>query len=192
MLSLSTIRCIVLVLSLIPSRVHLSKLMHLNNRVRNLSHALPSPDIANFSTTLYQTSFSENQPVSTPVLELELQVFIPSLSPFVTISLQGHLKSHFLLTNDDIIRCAVVLDRENTSQYNLVAVALYNNTVIARTNVSIVVEDANDNAPTCQDTFYSVEVIETFLLDSFIVLQCWDVDKGNNSMLIYQIKVNLH
>ena len=64
--------------------------------------------------------------------------------------------------------------------------------MIARTNVSIEVEDVNDNAPTCQDTFYTVEVMETFILDGFLILQCCDVDEGNNSMLIYQIQVDSH
>ncbi|KAI6646531.1 Protocadherin Fat 4 isoform X1 [Oopsacas minuta] len=169
MLSLHIIKCIVLLLlSLIQGSIQ--------------------SNIANFTRTLYQTSFLENQPVGTSSLRLELQTVIPT--SLITISLQGHLNTHFFVSSDDIIHNAVILDRENTSQYDLIAIALYNNSIVSSADVSIKIKDVNDNSPYCDNRFYSVEVNETYIVDSILGLQCWDLDEGYNSSLIYYTQNN--
>ena len=143
-------------------------------------------DIGNFSPNFYQSLFPENQPIGTTVLQLHLQTYNSSPE---SVSLEGRLHSHFLLTSDLVILSATVLDRETTAHYQLTAVALYNNSEIATANVSISIEDVNDNAPYCNASYYTIEVNENYLADSLLAVQCWDRDVGINASLLYQLQV---
>ena len=143
-------------------------------------------DIGNFSPITYRTLFLENQPIGSIVLQLHLETSNVSL---LSVSLTGHLHSHFLLTSDLVIHSAAVLDRETTDQYQLTAAALYNNSEVTTANISVSIGDVNDNAPHCNASSYSIAVNETYLVESLLVVQCWDRDMGSNASLQYQLQV---
>ncbi|OTF73474.1 hypothetical protein BLA29_011442, partial [Euroglyphus maynei] len=81
------------------------------------------------------------------------------------------------------------LDRETTSQYNLLisatdAISETSSTV----NVYIKVEDINDNQPMFTKFYYNVSIPENLMVGSSVLrVEAYDPDSGSNSRLQYHI-----
>lgn len=105
--------------------------------------------------------------------------------------LQGDPGRNFQINSETgIITRAKTIDRETTSEYNLVCIAR-SNLAYGKTTVNITVEDVNDNKPTFTRERDSIEVDENVPVGQEIYqAKATDNDSGPNAEFKYTLSVN--
>jgi protocadherin Fat 4 len=87
------------------------------------------------------------------------------------------------------------LDRESVSSYKLIVGAVDNPSNVsdqlsAEVNVTILIEDFNDNVPVFSQEAYNVSILDNVTRsEPLIQLTATDIDSGSNAMITYRIEV---
>lgn len=115
-------------------------------------------------TDLFSAVVRENAPLGTIVLRLTSTD--PDPGAVVTYSLSSNPNSSFSIdSSTGLITTAKSLDSETTAEY-ILRVAANDGSFNTETSVTVTVLDANDIAPSCQQTIYHFQVVENQLSTS--------------------------
>ena len=105
--------------------------------------------------------------------------------------IRGNEDNRFGIFPDGSLYLAHSLDRESKDMYSLTVVATDNSIEDARkssVNVTIYVQDANDNAPKFTENVFEFEIMENSEPDTFVgVVKANDADIGRNSEIVYSL-----
>ncbi|XP_035677121.1 protocadherin Fat 4-like [Branchiostoma floridae] len=149
-----------------------------------------------FTLNPYSVSINENISLATSILAVSAQD-----DDAGTQGTPGEIKYYITSGNQDgafsldylsgDLSTAAVLDREALDTYVLTVVAVDGGTSPQRSGtstVTITVEDANDNTPSCQSTYHTVTVPENTTLNTVLLtVNCSDNDINQNTQLTYTI-----
>nr|XP_006812462.1 PREDICTED: protocadherin Fat 4-like [Saccoglossus kowalevskii] len=136
------------------------------------------------------TTVSEDAGAYTTVVELVATDADAGDNGDVDYSMES--MSEFFLTSDDVIVVSDdgVLDRETDAQYVLTVYA-WDKGVPRRTStmqITVIIQDVNDNAPAFSSESYKVEVMENMPTGKeFFQVVATDADVGNNAIIEYHI-----
>lgn len=136
-----------------------------------------------FSQSDYNITVSENTAIGTSLLDID--AIDSDLGPQGTILFSMSSGSPFYIDqNSGIISLKEPLDYETAASYFLVITATDGDTASPKAttvNVTILINDENDNAPTFTPTVYSVTIAENATVGTAVLsLTCADADSGTN------------
>lgn len=148
-----------------------------------------------FTEAAYVRSIIENSMVGSSVAQILAIDLDEGSNGTITYSIiQGGEGVFVIDTSTGEIFTDSSLDRENVPSYNLVVSAADNPSNIsdqlsAEVNVSIVIEDFNDNVPIFSKEAYNVSILDNVTLsDPLIQLTATDIDSGSNGIVTYRIE----
>ncbi|XP_075679653.1 fat-like cadherin-related tumor suppressor homolog isoform X1 [Dermatophagoides pteronyssinus] len=167
------------------------------NSMINVTLRMITGGIPLFQQSYYNVTINENYPPMLPFLTIKAE---SSHGRQIFYQIEaGNDNDEFLLDfNTDLttisntlctISVVEKLDRETTSQYNLLisatdAISDTSSTV----NVYIKVEDINDNQPMFTKFYYNVSIPENLMVGSPVLrVEAYDPDSGANSRLQYHL-----
>uniref|UniRef100_A0A8C0UQK5 Cadherin domain-containing protein n=1 Tax=Cyanistes caeruleus TaxID=156563 RepID=A0A8C0UQK5_CYACU len=137
-----------------------------------------SPVFGTASTTV---AIAEYMPVGTSVTSVSATDKDEGFNGLVVYTLKGG-EGKMDIDGSGLILLQKVLDREEQGFYNL--------TVIATLNLTIIVDDVNDNVPVFSSSRYEVKVPEDQEVGSaLLTLSATDRDAGVNALVTYRITV---
>ncbi|XP_050346930.1 cadherin-related tumor suppressor [Nymphalis io] len=149
-----------------------------------------SPD---FQRQSYKTSVKENLPPDTVILQPKAVDKDVGNNAKIKYSLLGDKSERFKI--DPVtgeISTNATLDREDWDAYYLIIMAQDSSTTDPRTataNLTIIVDDENDNTPTFPQAMYEVYISERTMPGDFIFgVKAKDNDIGLNKKIIYDLK----
>ncbi|XP_054721266.1 cadherin-related tumor suppressor-like, partial [Uloborus diversus] len=146
-----------------------------------------------FAFKEYSTSVIENLPPLSPVLTITASDKDDGKNAQIRYSLIGDHGGRFEVDPDTgTISTSTILDREERDSYNMLLVAEDSGFIGAQhkaiTNVTIHVEDENDNKPEFAETSYIVHVPDNAIGGHFVFgAIAVDRDAGLNSRLVYHL-----
>ncbi|XP_019645840.1 PREDICTED: protocadherin Fat 4-like [Branchiostoma belcheri] len=146
-----------------------------------------------FTLNPYSVSINENISLATSILRVNAvdqdAGTQGELKYYITSGNQGGAFSLDYLTGD--LSTAAVLDREAVDTYVLTVVAIDGGTSPQRSGtstVTVTIQDANDNPPSCLPTSYTVTAPENTTLNTVLTtVNCSDNDVSVNAQLTYAI-----
>nr|XP_012234819.1 PREDICTED: cadherin-related tumor suppressor [Linepithema humile] len=146
-----------------------------------------------FARQDYKANVDENKPPGTWVTKLDATDKDEGLNAKIKYSLLGDKAEHFFVDPDTgVVVTTIPLDREATAVYHFTMVARDSSPTelrIAAVNLTIYVNDANDNAPCFSSTQYSAYIPETAKPGNFVFgAKAIDDDDGQNSRIVYQLQ----
>ncbi|XP_045494732.1 cadherin-related tumor suppressor [Colias croceus] len=149
-----------------------------------------SPD---FERQSYKAHIKENSPPGTIILNPKAIDKDIGNNAKIRYSLLGDKSERFIINPvTGIITTNETLDREEWETYYLIVMAQDSSTTDPRTataNVTIVVDDENDNTPSFSQTVYEVFISEKTKANDFIFgVKAKDNDVGLNKKIIYNLK----
>nr|XP_053612376.1 cadherin-related tumor suppressor [Plodia interpunctella] len=149
-----------------------------------------SPD---FERQSYRTSVKENLPPGTVILNPKATDKDFGNNAKIRYSLLGDKSERFQIdSNTGVISTNASLDREEWDIYYLIIMAQDSSTTDPRTataNLTISVEDENDNIPTFSHSIYEAQISERTLKGDFVFgVKAKDNDIGLNQKIIYDLK----
>ncbi|XP_013177912.1 PREDICTED: cadherin-related tumor suppressor [Papilio xuthus] len=149
-----------------------------------------SPD---FERQSYKTTVKENMPAGTVILEPKAIDKDIGNNAKIRYSLLGEKSERFIIDpTTGIISTNVSLDREDWDTYYLILMAQDSSTTDPRTataNVTIIVEDENDNTPIFPQSEYETYISDRTLPGDFIFgVKARDNDIGLNKKILYDLK----
>ncbi|XP_017600750.1 PREDICTED: protocadherin Fat 4 [Corvus brachyrhynchos] len=142
-----------------------------------------------FGTTNTTIAIPENEPVGTKVTSVSATDADEGFNGLVVFSLKGG-EGKMDIDSSGFILLEKVLDREEQGFYNLTVIASDQGQPVRSTalNLTIVIDDVNDNAPVFSSSRYEVNVPEDLELGStLLTLSATDRDAGPNALVTYQI-----
>lgn len=146
-----------------------------------------------FESPSYQVSIPEDIPIGTTALQVRAQDADASSNARITYSIvnSAGVNSAFRVgVSSGAIIIDRSLDRETTDRYHLEIQATDSGTTpqYARANVTVVVNDVNDNPPQFTQKSYSVTIAEDAAVNSLVaVVRATDPDTGDNADIRYSI-----
>ncbi|KAM3964103.1 cadherin-related tumor suppressor fat [Aphomia sociella] len=149
-----------------------------------------SPD---FERQSYKTSVKENLPSGTVILFPKATDKDLGNNAKIRYSLFGDKSERFLIDPaNGVIFTNATLDREERDTYYLIIMAQDSSTTDPRTataNLTIIVEDENDNTPTFAHPVYEAHISERTRKEDFVFgVKAKDNDVGLNSKIFYSIR----
>ncbi|XP_058828867.1 fat-like cadherin-related tumor suppressor homolog isoform X4 [Topomyia yanbarensis] len=144
-----------------------------------------------FKETQYNASVSEDALPGTVVLQIAtLDGDIDLKTPIEYYIISGDPLSQFQIKNSGEVFVVKPLDRESIAQYEL-GVIVTDGKFTSTTNISITVQDANDNPPYCLKYRYREQLSEGIHPGTFVVqIQANDIDEPTNSRLRFYLTGN--
>lgn len=142
-----------------------------------------------FGTTNTTIAIMENLPVGTNVTSVSATDMDEGFNGLVVYTLKGE-EGKMDIDSSGFILLQKALDREEQGFYNLTVIASDQGQPVQSTtlNLTVIVEDANDNAPVFSSSSYEVKVSEDQELGSaLLTLSATDQDAGANALVTYQI-----
>lgn len=173
-----------------PINSQLASLSHVDVIVTPLNEHAPA-----FSQSSYNVTISENTTIGTTVLSVtatdndagsqgEVAFSLSSSSPFYIDQVSGAI----------VVKQA--LDYEAETSYLLTVTATDGDVASPKSssvNVTVMLRDENDNAPTFTPTVYSVTIAEdTAVFTNILNLTCADADSGTNGQFLMAITSGRH
>lgn len=173
-----------------PINSQLASLSHVDVIVTPLNEHAPA-----FSQSFYNVTISENTNIGTTVLSVtatdndagsqgEVAFSLSSSSPFYIDQVSGAI----------VVKQA--LDYEAETSYLLTVTATDGDVASPKSssvNVTVMLRDENDNAPTFTPTVYSVTTAEdTAVFTNILNLTCADADSGTNGQFLMAITSGRH
>ncbi|XP_037925112.1 cadherin-related tumor suppressor [Hermetia illucens] len=145
-----------------------------------------------FSRQSYFTSIQENLPANTKVIQPVATDKDIGLNAKIRYSLLGEKVDRFHINQDTgEVTTAISLDREDTAIYYLTLMAQDSSTTEPKAttvNLTIIIEDENDNSPTFESPSFNIYVPDRIQPDQFVFgAKAVDYDAGENSKIIYSI-----
>jgi len=168
-----------------PINSQLASLSHVDVIVTPLNEHAPA-----FSQSSYNVTISENTATGTTVVSItatdndagsqgELSFSLSSGAPFYIDEVSGAI----------VLKQA--LDYEAETSYLLTVIAADGDLASPKSssvNVTVMLRDENDNAPTFTPTVYSVTIAEdTAVFTNILNLTCADADSGTNGQFVMAI-----
>ncbi|OWR45848.1 cadherin protein [Danaus plexippus plexippus] len=153
-----------------------------------------SPD---FQRQSYKTSVKENLPPETEILHPKAIDKDIGNNAKIRYSLLGDKSERFRIDPvTGVVYTNATLDREEWEVYYLIIMAQDSSTTDPRTataNLTIIVEDENDNTPTFPQSLYEVYISERTVQGDFVFgVKAKDNDIGDNKKIVYDIKGEHH
>nr|XP_031360149.1 protocadherin Fat 3-like [Lonchura striata domestica] len=142
-----------------------------------------------FGTTSTTIAIMENMPVGTNVTGVSATDMDEGFNGLVVYNLKGG-EGKMDIDSSGFIFLQKVLDREEQGFYNLTVIASDQGQPMRSTalNLTIVIDDMNDNPPVFSSSRYEVKVPEDQELGSaLLTLSATDLDAGANSFVTYRI-----
>lgn len=142
-----------------------------------------------FDTTNTNIAIVENMPAGTNVTSVSATDLDEGFNGLVVYTLKGG-EGKMDIDSSGLILLQKMLDREEQGFYNLTVIASDQGHPPLSTalNLTIVVDDKNDNAPVFSSSRYEVKVPEDQELGSaLLTLSATDRDVGANALVTYQI-----
>lgn len=142
-----------------------------------------------FGTTDTTIAIPENEPVGTKVTNVSAMDADEGFNGLVVFTLKGG-EGKMDIDSSGFILLEKVLDREEQGFYNLIVIASDQGQPARSTalNLTIVIDDVNDNSPAFSSSRYEVKVPEDQELGSaLLTLSATDRDAGANALVTYRI-----
>ncbi|NXU65158.1 CELR3 protein, partial [Horornis vulcanius] len=142
-----------------------------------------------FGTTNTTIAIAENMPVGTNITSVSATDVDEGFNGLVVYTLKGG-EGKMDIDSSGFILLQKVLDREEQGFYNLTVIASDQGQPARSTalNLTIVIDDMNDNPPVFSSSRYEVKVPEDRELGSVLLtLSATDRDAGANALVTYQI-----
>ncbi|XP_072783487.1 protocadherin Fat 4 isoform X1 [Taeniopygia guttata] len=142
-----------------------------------------------FGTTSTTIAIAENMPVGTNVTGVSATDMDEGFNGLVVYSLKGG-EGKMDIDSSGLIFLQKVLDREEQGFYNLTVIASDQGQPMRSTalNLTIIIDDVNDNPPVFSSSRYEVKVPEDQELGSaLLTLSATDLDAGANAFVMYRI-----
>ncbi|XP_036379708.1 protocadherin Fat 3-like [Megalops cyprinoides] len=139
--------------------------------------------------TLYSTSFPEDIPLNSIILTVGATDADIGTNSEIQYSLFGiGVEDFYMDTNTGELKTAVALDREKTPRYKLIAQATDGGGRFCRSEISLTLQDVNDNPPSFSASRYAASVYENTAPKSLLTrLQANDPDEGRNRKVTYSL-----
>ena len=143
-----------------------------------------------FGEALYTGTVDENQPIGS---EVDINPSITSKDADVNNILKYYFndtESRFEINpNTGIITTADILDRESVENYTFLIRVEDQDGFYTLSNVSITVQDTNDNSPIFSQSEQNITASEGLDVESVIyVARATDLDVGTNSRVVYSLE----
>ena len=152
--------------------------------------------VPQFTEEVYMISIIEDSVIGSSVAEISARDLDKGPNGTITYSIiQGGEGVFVIDPSTGEISTNSTLDHESVSSYNLVIRAADNPSNIsdqlsAEVNVSILIEDFNDNFPVFSQEAYNVSILDNVTRsDPLLQLAATDIDSGSNGMVTYRIEV---
>ncbi|NWI17698.1 CELR3 protein, partial [Crypturellus soui] len=145
-----------------------------------------SPVFGVTSTTL---NMLEDVPVGTALINVSATDADEGFNGFVVYILKGG-EGKMDIDSSGLILLEKELDRETQEIYNLTVIASDQGQPVLSTalNLTVIVDDVNDNPPVFGSSRYEVDVFENEVLGSaLLTLSATDLDAGANALVKYRI-----
>ncbi|NXH88332.1 FAT4 protein, partial [Edolisoma coerulescens] len=142
-----------------------------------------------FGTTNTTIAIPENEPAGTKVTSVSATDADEGFNGLVVYTLKGG-EGEMDIDSSGFILLEKVLDREEQGFYHLTVIASDQGQPVQSTalNLTVVVDDVNDNSPVFSSSRYEVKVPEDQELGSVLLtLSATDRDAGANALVTYQI-----
>ncbi|XP_074535832.1 protocadherin Fat 3a isoform X2 [Halichoeres trimaculatus] len=138
---------------------------------------------------VYFASVPEDLPPHSPLLRVRATDADVGLNAWIQYSLHGPGSQDFIMEPDTgEIKSSVLLDREVTSSYRLVAQATDGGGRWCRAEVQLEVTDVNDNPPIFTLSQYAASVYEDTATKALLTrIQAIDPDQGQGRMVVYSL-----
>ncbi|KAM6988350.1 LOW QUALITY PROTEIN: protocadherin Fat 3-like [Tautogolabrus adspersus] len=138
---------------------------------------------------VYSASVSEDLPSHSPLLRVRASDADVGINSWIQYSLHGPGSQDFIMEPDTgEIKSSVLLDREVTPSYRLVAQATDGGGKWCRAEVQLVVTDVNDNPPIFTQSQYTASVYEDTATKALLTrIQAIDPDQGPGRMVVYSL-----
>lgn len=145
-----------------------------------------------FERHSYQAIVSENLPSGTRVIQPTATDKDAGLNAKIRFSLLGEKSERFHVDVDNgLITTAQTLDREEMAIYHMTLMAQDSSVTEPRAtavNLTVIVSDLNDNAPTFDSNSFNVNVPDRIKTNQFVFgAKAVDLDEGANSRIVYSI-----
>ncbi len=146
-----------------------------------------------FTQNSYTISIAENAGLDRTVARVSAEDLDEGVNGTISYSLNGGLGRFYVNSVTGDILTNASLDREERSSYSLVLVAVDNpqnlsNQLSSQVNVTVLIEDVNDNPPIFERSSYTVEVLDNITRRVPIIqLRAVDEDSGSNQQVTYAI-----
>ncbi|XP_076590809.1 protocadherin Fat 3-like isoform X7 [Chaetodon auriga] len=139
--------------------------------------------------TVYSASIPEDLPVNSVLLKVGATDADVGISAWIQYSLHGPGSQDFIIDpNTGEVKSSVILDREMTPDYRLVAQATDGGGRWCRAEIQLVVTDVNDNPPIFTLSQYTTSVYEGTATKALLTrIQAIDPDEGPGRMVIYSL-----
>ncbi|KAG7305888.1 hypothetical protein JYU34_008433 [Plutella xylostella] len=146
-----------------------------------------------FERQSYRTAVKENLPSGTIILNPKATDKDMGNNAKIRYSLLGDKSERFHIDSaSGVIATNATLDREECDKYYLILMAQDSSTTDPRTataNLTIVVEDENDNTPTFVYPVYETYISERTMIGDFVFgAKATDIDIGLNKKIVYDLK----
>ncbi|XP_069022575.1 protocadherin Fat 3a isoform X9 [Embiotoca jacksoni] len=138
---------------------------------------------------VYTAFVPEDLPVNGVLLRVGATDADVDISAWIQFSLHGPNSQDFIIDHDTgEIKSSVLLDRETTPEYRLVAQATDGGGRWCRAEVQLVVTDVNDNPPIFSLSLYTASVYEDTITKALLTrIQAIDPDEGPGRMVLYSL-----
>uniref|UniRef100_A0A3B4H5K7 Protocadherin Fat 3-like n=1 Tax=Pundamilia nyererei TaxID=303518 RepID=A0A3B4H5K7_9CICH len=138
---------------------------------------------------VYSTSFPEDIPINKGILRVGATDADSGSSAEIQYSLFGiGVEDFYMDANTGELRTAIVMDRELSPSYKLIAQATDGGGLFCRSDIFLKVLDVNDNAPLFSSTHYLASVYENASPKALLTrLQASDPDEGLNRTVLYSL-----
>ena len=145
-----------------------------------------------FSQNRFELFLSETQAVNEIVKVMSATDKDTGRNGELTYSIiRGNEDNRFGIFPDGSLYLAHILDRESKDMYSLTVVATDNSVEEPRkssVNVTVYVQDANDNAPKFSENIFEFDIMENSERGTFVgVVKANDADIGRNSEIVYSL-----
>lgn len=142
-----------------------------------------------FGTTSTTIAILENEPVGTSVTRVSATDADEGFNGLMVYTLKGG-EGKMDINSSGFILLQKLLDREEQGFYNLTVIASDQGQPVRSTvlNLTIIIDDLNDNHPVFSSSRYEVKVPEDQELGiALLTLSATDQDAGANALVTYQI-----
>lgn len=150
-----------------------------------------------FTQGSFEVSISEGSGIGSSVARLLAVDLDEGINGTVSYSIvQGGEGKFYVDSSTGEIFTNATLDREQVPSYDLVVRAVDNPSndsyqLSSEVNVTILVEDVNDNTPIFSQNVYEISILDNVTRrEPIIQLTATDIDSGPNGMVMYRIEVS--
>ncbi|XP_028838817.1 protocadherin Fat 3 isoform X3 [Denticeps clupeoides] len=138
---------------------------------------------------LYEVSILEDVPINKGILTVGATDLDVGTSAEIQYSLFGiGVEDFYMDANTGELKTANLMDRERTAVYNLIAQAMDGGGLFCRSEISVIILDVNDNAPSFSYSQFLASMFENATPKALITrLQANDPDEGFNRKVVYTL-----